>query len=246
MSATEIRIILILLGIVVLGLIYWFGRPERHSGVRRRPGRGQHRVEPILDVEDAPEANGAEAADEATPSQPQLELGIEDDTEDLAATGGGVMHGTGTRLYGDDDVSGRSIFSVYVVAASEGRTFRGPDIVVAAEKTGLEYGDLGIFHRLPGEGNDTAAVFSAASMVEPGSFDMDHIRDLETPGLTLFMVLPGPLPALDAWEAMLPTARRLAELLDGRVVDDEHNALGRQRIAHIRDKLRAWDREHQD
>jgi cell division protein ZipA len=59
------------------------------------------------------------------------------------------------------------------------------------------------------------------------------------------MTLPGPLPALDAWDAMLPTAQRLAELLDGQVVDEQHNALGRQRIAYIRDDLRAWDRKHE-
>jgi cell division protein ZipA len=39
---------------------------------------------------------------------------------------------------------------------------------------------------------------------------------------------------------MLPTAQRMAELLDGVVLDESRNALGRQRIAHIRDELRAW------
>ena len=49
----------------------------------------------------------------------------------------------------------------------------------------------------------------------------------------------------DAWDAMLPTAQRMAELLDGQVLDEERNALGRQRIAHIRDELRGWDRDHE-
>jgi len=44
---------------------------------------------------------------------------------------------------------------------------------------------------------------------------------------------------------MLPTAQRLAELLDGQVLDEERNALGRQRIAYIRDELRGWDRGHE-
>ena len=42
----------------------------------------------------------------------------------------------------------------------------------------------------------------------------------------------GPVAALDAWETMLPTAQRMAELLDGVVLDESRNALGRQRIAH--------------
>ena len=34
------------------------------------------------------------------------------------------------------------------------------------------------------------------------------------------------------------------ESLDGVVLDEERNALGRQRIQHIRDELRAYDRQH--
>ena len=44
---------------------------------------------------------------------------------------------------------------------------------------------------------------------------------------------------------MLPTAQRLAELLGGSVLDEERNALGRQRVAHLRDELRAWDRKQE-
>jgi cell division protein ZipA len=37
----------------------------------------------------------------------------------------------------------------------------------------------------------------------------------------------------------------MAELLDGLVLDEERNALGRQCVAHIRDQLRSWDRDHE-
>ena len=65
---------------------------------------------------------------------------------------------------------------------------------------------------------------------------------LITTALVLFMTLPGPMAALDAWDTMLPTAQRIAELLDGVVLDEQRHILGRQRIAHLRDELRAWDR----
>ena len=88
-------------------------------------------------------------------------------------------------------------------------------------------------------------IFSMANMLKPGNFDMARIESLETTGISLFMTLPGPLPALDAWEAMLPTAQRLAELLDASVLDENRSALGRQGVAHVRDELRAWDRQHE-
>jgi len=131
------------------------------------------------------------------------------------------------------------------VMARDGGTFNGADLIVAAEKAGLEYGHLGIYHRLLDGKREQGPIFSVANMLKPGNFDLTRLEALHTPGLSFFMTLPGPLPALDAWDAMLPTAQRLAELLDGHVLDEERNALGRQRIAHIRDELRGWDRDHE-
>lgn len=136
------------------------------------------------------------------------------------------------------------IVTLFVVAR-EGACFNGSDLVVAAEKAGLEFGDMGIYHRLVDGKREQGPVFSVANMLKPGSFDLGRIDALRTPGLSFFMTLPAPIPALDAWETMLPTAQRLAELLDGQVLDEERNALGRQRIAHIRDELRGWDRDHE-
>lgn len=136
------------------------------------------------------------------------------------------------------------IVTLFVVAR-EGGHFNGPDLVVAAEKAGLEFGDMGIYHRLLDGKRELGPIFSVANMLKPGNFDLARLDALRTPGVSFFMTLPGPLPALDAWDAMLPTAQRLAELLDGHVLDEERNALGRQRIAHIRDQLRGWDRDHE-
>lgn len=135
------------------------------------------------------------------------------------------------------------IVSLFVVAR-DGHPFNGADLIVAAEKAGLEYGDMGIYHRLVDGRRELGSIFSVANMLKPGSFDLTRLDALRTPGLSFFMALPGPVTALDAWDAMLPTAQRMAELLDGQVLDEERNALGRQRIAHIRDELRGWDREH--
>lgn len=136
------------------------------------------------------------------------------------------------------------IVTLFVVAR-DGGVFNGADLIVAAEKAGLEYGDMGIYHRLLDGKREQGPIFSVANMVKPGNFDLTRLDALRTPGLSFFMTLPGPLSALDAWDAMLPTAQRLAELLDGQVLDEERNALGRQRIAHIRDELRGWDRDHE-
>jgi cell division protein ZipA len=150
----------------------------------------------------------------------------------------------------DSDLGKRSdesfdkIVTLYL-AARAGTKLHGPDIVVAAEKTGLVYGHMGVFHRLVDNHPERGPVFSVANIMKPGSFDMANIQSMETPAIAFFLTLPAPVAALDAWETMLPTAQRMAELLDGVVLDESRNALGRQRIAHIRDELRAYDRQRE-
>jgi len=236
LSATELRIIIAVVGVIALALIYIFGRPRKPGqGERRVAKRGEdERIEPTLG--DTP----------AEPEQGELDVSLQSELDRLGRDPGASTRKTPARstLGTRPDRKIERIVTLFVATRS-GEMLAGSDVVVAAEKAGLEFGDMGIFHRLvPGKSSE-GPVFSMANMVKPGSFDMSKLDALQTPGVTLFMTLPGPLPALDAWEMLLPTAQRLAELLDANVLDEERNALGRQRIAHLRDELRAWDRQQE-
>lgn len=134
------------------------------------------------------------------------------------------------------------IVSLYV-AAKAGSLLHGPDIVVAAEKAGLTYGYMGVFHRMVDGRPDVGPIFSVANIIKPGNFDLSRMAELETPALAFFLTLPAPVSALEAWETMEPAAQRMASLLDGVVLDADRNALGRQRIQLLREELRAYDRQ---
>ena len=159
--------------------------------------------------------------------------------EELALDAGATQGDLGKRASEQFD----RIVSLYV-AAKAGNKLRGQDIVVAAEKAGLTFGHMNVFHRLVDGKPELGPIFSVANIIKPGSFDMANIAELETPAIAFFLTLPAPVAALDAWETMEPAAQRMADLLDGVVLDEERNALGRQRIQHIRDELRAFDRQH--
>ena len=219
-----VRIGILTAGLLLIAAIYFFGRPSKPAQGRRRPAdpRGE-REEPLL--ADVPLHDDA-----ALPAE-QGELAF---AEPVAAPE------LGKRVSEDFD----KIVSLYV-AARAGQVLRGEDIVVAAEKTGMIFGHMQVFHRLLEGKPEAGPVFSMASILKPGSFDMATISAMETPAIAFFLTLPAPLPALDAWEKMEPTVQRMAELLDAVVLDDSRNALGRQRIAHIRDELRAYDRQHE-
>lgn len=233
LSATELRIIVAVVGVLVLALIYFFGRPRRPGqGERRAAKRGEDaRIEPTIGSSDG------------EPEQGELDVSLRAELDRLGREGA-ARPASRSHVGSRPDRKIERIVTLFV-AARTGRTLAGSDVVVAAEKAGLEFGDMGIFHRLASGKADEGPVFSMANMVKPGSFDMSKLDTLQTPGVTLFMTLPGPLAALDAWEMLLPTAQRLAELLGASVLDEERNALGRQRVAHLRDELRAWDRRQE-
>ncbi|MEZ5463399.1 cell division protein ZipA [Dokdonella sp.] len=248
LSATEMRVIIFVIGLIVLALIYFFGRPRKPGQGKRTlfQGRKGQRVEPTLSESSDFEEPG-EFADAPTGEQFDLLGSTPSEVDDASSA---PRKNARSRRSAKPPVGARPsgpiehIVTLFV-SARDGATISGSDLVVAAEKAGLEFGDRGIFHRMVTGRNEAGPVFSMANMLKPGNFDMARIETLDTPGLTLFMALPGPLPALDAWDAMLPTAQRLAELLDANLQDEKHGALGRQGIAHIRDQLRAWDRKHE-
>jgi cell division protein ZipA len=227
-----LRIGIVVAGVLLMAAIYFFGRPGKPSQGRKLRDDGGERPhrEPSLSDAFGPEirpydtstiahaaAADASAAD-APPAGPEVGRRDRDEFDKIVT------------LY---------------VAARAGQTLRGPDIVVAAEKAGLSYGYMNIFHRLGDGRSEGSPIFSVANIKKPGSFEMHEIQAMETPAIAFFLTLPAPIPALDAWEKMLPTAQRMAELLDGVVLDESRNALGRQRIAHLRDELRAYDRQHE-
>ncbi|MES2859151.1 MAG: cell division protein ZipA [Pseudomonadota bacterium] len=214
---------------LLLGAIIFFGRGRKGGQGRRVPradsAEDGGRLEPTLG-----EQLAGSWGQGASVEQEELPL----------AEGGPTQNELGKRTLEQFD----RIVSLYV-AAKAGNKLHGQDIVVAAEKAGLGFGHMDVFHRLVDGKPELGPVFSVANIIKPGSFDMGQIASLETPAIAFFLTLPAPLPALDAWDTMLPAAQRMAELLDGVVLDEERNALGRQRIAHIRDELRAYDRQHQ-
>ncbi|MDR1076407.1 MAG: cell division protein ZipA [Xanthomonadaceae bacterium] len=226
---TLLRIGILIAGLLLLIAIFFFSRPRKGQQGRRVPAPepARERREPVLG-DDGEVVEDFEASREG--DQPELDL---------------EPSGLPASALGRREIQDFDKIVTLVIAARAEQALRGEDIVVAAEKTGMVFGHMDVFHRLADGHPERGPIFSMASILNPGSFDMATIHDMETPAITFFLTLPAPVPALDAWEKMLPTVQRMAELLDGVVLDDGRNALGRQRIAHIREELRNYDRQHE-
>ncbi|WP_132999911.1 cell division protein ZipA [Luteimonas arsenica] len=236
-----LRIGILVVGALLFAAIWYFGTRPRSPQGRRVPAKSasparEERMEPTLGAQLERELGEGEGGESAGEEAVQAEMELLDGA--VGGTAGATVSQYGQRVSDEFD----KIVTLYI-AARAGNVLRGPDIVVAAEKAGLTYGHLNVFHRLVNGHPERGPVFSVANIRKPGSFDMAEIQSLETPAIAFFLTLPAPVPALEAWDAMLPTAERMADLLEGVLLDEHRNALGRQRIAHLREELRTYDRE---
>ncbi len=195
MSSFELRIIIVVLGLIVLGLMYYFGtRKPKHT-------RTEINDDELFQIE--PEINDVEVKIETKP---------------------------------DRHTGERKIVTLFL-HAKDGLQFDWHQIRDAAAKAGLEYGDDHLFYRYRRVGSDKRALFLVANMLKPGVFN----PDLRTTGLVFIMTLPGEMNALDLWDTMFPVAKRMEELLDGSLTDENHSAFSRQRIASMREEMRSFE-----
>ena len=126
------------------------------------------------------------------------------------------------------------IIALYVRPPS-GHEFAGPAIVRSMNSVGLGFGEMDLFHHYgAGELRTESPLFSVANMVEPGYFDLQDIDSLATPGLAMFLRLPGALDGAVAFELFLNTAQRLAEALSGDLYGEPKRLLDGTSIDKMR------------
>lgn len=186
--------------------------PASSAQVESQPGSGEH----AGDDQPAPQGRAPEREDAARP--------------------GGKRRAERERAH-DDEVGEERIVVLYVVAP-RGERLDGASLHEAFATLGLEYGELEIFH---GRDDSGRKVFSIANATEPGTFDPATMADLQTPGVALFARLPGPQSPTRTFDAMAHAARRLAEMLGARALDERQSTLTRQTEQAMRDELLEYE-----
>ena len=206
-----LRWLLLFFGLLVIAGVYFYTRREK---ARSESGEGPSakRVEPQLNDEPV-EAIETDA-----------EVVDEDDSGDE-----------------DEDVESNAepkpqkIVTLRLVGRNK-QPFQGDELILSMRGIGLRHGRFGIFHRYDGN-DENRTIFSAASLVEPGSFDLANIKDQQIPGISLFLVLPGPVDGVEAFDLMMAAARALAQTLNGELLDESGSTLSVQRERYLREEI---------
>lgn len=144
---------------------------------------------------------------------------------------------------GDDVISppdeippeAQKIVTLRIVASGNG-VFSGEELVLNLRGIGMRHGKFGIFHAYDGI-DENKIIFSAASLIEPGSFDLENIKEQKIPGISLFMVLPSVIEGTDAFDLMMQAARTLSQSLKAELLDESGSTLSVQRERYIREEI---------
>jgi|SRR5688572_29379689 len=113
-------------------------------------------------------------------------------------------------------------FRILHVFAKSGNVFASYDLFQAIAASGMQFGDMNIFHYYEEE----KILFSLASATEPGEFDLSRMGDYAAIGLTLFMNAAKVDDPDAVFLKMLKTAEQLAEDLEGELLDSRRQPYG--------------------
>lgn len=131
------------------------------------------------------------------------------------------------------------IIALYLVE-KHGGLIAGSDIIAALEATGMRYGEMKIFHYTAENDNgETEPVFSIANLVEPGWFDLISISTMKTPGLSIFLNLPGPIDNISAFDAMVVVISKLESILPVVLKDKSRAEVTKAMLQKMREEIAA-------
>jgi cell division protein ZipA len=209
-----LRWLLLLFGLLVIAGVYFYSRSQRDKSSSELTS-SLHRRTPSL----GPESDESGAKDEIDDSD-NIES-IDDADAEVAPVAKVPVR--------------QKIVTLRVVARNKG-AFRGDELILSLRGIGMRSGKFGIYHRYDGN-DESRTIFSAASLVEPGSFDLANIKDQEIPGISMFLVLPGPVDGTEAFDLMMQAARAMAQTINAELLDESGCTLSIQRERYMREEI---------
>ena len=226
----NLRWILLLAGVIVILAVYLV---SYYQGRRQQPARRRSsRTPPVID-EGSRDTGAMDDTSDMDEALEQLGQIVAADTPAVEEV---VIEMPAEKRKPVTTTARDRVFTLFVTAP-RGVPFRGPILLGALADAKLEYGDMQIFHRIEMVNGQEKVLFSVANVREPGIFDLSAMENFTSEGVVLFMQVPGAEDAVRAFDAMIESARALADNLDSRVCDASQSPLTNQTITHMREEV---------
>jgi cell division protein ZipA len=122
---------------------------------------------------------------------------------------------------------------VFRLQAPENRPYSGYELLQSILANGFRYGKMNIFHRFENKTTKGEVLFSLASAVKPGTFDLPNMGGFSTSALTLFINFNAVSDPMKAFEMMLHAAGSLTDDIGGKVLDSSEELLTKEKVREI-------------
>jgi cell division protein ZipA len=131
-------------------------------------------------------------------------------------------------------------YIILQLMAPKQRPYRGYELIQTLTSAGFHYGKMNIFHFYADPLEKKEHLFSLASAIEPGTFDLDHTGEIVCPGLCLFMSIHKVKSANTTFGLMLETAQILAQDLGGVLCDKQFQPLALDDLSYYYTQLHTY------
>ena len=260
----EMRTILIIIGLILLAAIYWMGRRDERRAQEKKaqlqnssPSAESFDDSGIFDDAQSPQTEPLDY-DRFYMSEADNDIFFKSPVkkESVPVSHGASVYSTAswadeTVLLPTEEPAPQAVelppgvdplLINLTIMAPQDMTFDPQHLKQTLHESGMSHGDMNIYHYYRRPKSDLVPhggqrLFSIASMVEPGYFDPGDVNSYRTPGLVLFLQLPGPIDGVLAFEKMHQMGEMLAKRLSGTLCDDKHNKITPQSVTHIKDEI---------
>ena len=127
------------------------------------------------------------------------------------------------------------------VAAKDGTSFEGHELVKALADNGLRYGNDALFRKFDVDSGEE--LFSVVNGLEPGTFDLSDLDALSTPRIVMLLSLVNATTGLAAFSEMLDAAQDISISLGGELRDENMGPMTGQTIEHYRQRISDYKRK---
>ncbi len=237
----SLRLILVIIGLVIVGGIYikfrssdddlvlWLKKlftpiNKNHVSANNAVLNEDELIPVLTPIDDEPDFSDFEALSQVISGRDRVEKYIKQEEMVFSA------------VEDTNETGPESLLIVLNIMSPKGHVFTGEGIHAVMTSAGLTHGEHKIYHYL----QDNQAVFSIANAIEPGFFELSQLQSIATPGLAVFMELPGPIECRKAFDTLLEISQRLANALSGELCDENRSVLTQQTISHLKEKVEMY------
>lgn len=245
----DLRVSLLVIGGLIILAIYLFSRrglpaADRHARVARsnRWSELWQWLRARLKNRSAPQEQEA-----FTPTAPVLDPQELDHLEEIIPdrSASGIKPDDMPVIFelGSEQIApaGEQLFIPLTLMGKTGRQINGESIEHATRSLDMVLKDDGIYRfEIKDAQGYRQPLLGLANILEPGTFTSETLTQISTPGLVLYLHLPAPIEAREAFDKLIEVGQQLEALLEAELCDETRSVLTRQTIGHLKEKVEAF------